>query len=123
MENYVDELKKLLESVGFEGNNVKIPYEYIYKHIKTIKLQEMNHQSDLVTTIGILQNDDTPTKENTQIDIRISLYDNDQTYKMSIKNCIEFIKSQFKFELRKVRVEKLLNDNKNKHEKDENEPN
>jgi hypothetical protein len=109
--NYVEKLKSLLTSVGFEGRQVKIPYEYIYQYTKTIVLEDMNHQSDLIMTMGIVVNKDTDTYENSKIDINIKLYNKEETLSMPIKNCIEYIKSQFKFELRKIKLDKLINEN------------
>ncbi len=106
--NYLNELFSLLDKIGFK--DISGGEEYIFSYKKIIVLEDMNHQSDLEWILSFYDNDETPTKENTEIKLKISLYNSRESFNIHIKKLIEYLKHEFKYVLRNKKINKLLHD-------------
>ena len=106
-ENSLKELQSLLEIIGFENKKPDVGdmYNWIYKQPVIIDGIEMPHQLEYRLFIR-----ETPyIIDDTMVWIRIILYNNDEVMTITIKQCIEFLKFQFKHILRKHKITKVLN--------------
>ncbi len=118
-------LKNLLQHAGFKLHDAEKVfltniYDSYWVHKKTYTVSidnellsgtglKFEHSSDLETDIIIKKPIDNSELE---VIMAIALYNNAKEFSMPITKCIEWIKHQYKHELRNIKIDNLLKDEK-----------
>jgi hypothetical protein len=105
--NKLDELIKLFNIIGFTELETKTS-DLAYRYGRIIRVEEFNHESEMEFLANIFIDNLSVNKDNTYIELKISVYKSSETTKIKIGNFIEFLKDEFKYELRNYKINKLL---------------